>query len=66
MVTPSGLLVLDLDQLTLRCRSCDWVSPTCKTVEDAAQNLAAHTCSPREIAPGVPGQLDRHARSRRS
>jgi hypothetical protein len=51
MVTPSGLLVLDLDQLTLRCRSCDWVSPTCKTVEDAAQNLAAHTCSPREIAP---------------
>ncbi len=51
MVTPSGLLVLDIDELTLRCRSCDWVSPACTTVEDAERAFAAHTCSPGEIAP---------------
>jgi hypothetical protein len=51
MAAPSGLLVLDLDELTLRCRSCDWVSPTCTTVENAAQKFAAHTCSSRETAP---------------
>jgi hypothetical protein len=50
MVAPSGLLVLDLDELTLRCRSCDWVSPICTTVENAAQSFAAHACSAREIA----------------
>jgi hypothetical protein len=42
MVTPSGLLVLDNDELTLRCRSCDWMSPACTTVDEAEQAFAAH------------------------
>ena len=46
MVTPSGLLVLDNDELTLRCRSCDWASPTCTTVDDAEQAFDAHACTP--------------------
>jgi hypothetical protein len=47
MVTPSGLLVLDLDELTLRCRLCDWVSPAIATVERAAQSFATHACAPQ-------------------
>jgi hypothetical protein len=62
MATPSGLLVLDLDELTLRCRSCEWVSPTCTTVENATQKFAAHACSSKEIA----AESARPARSTRA
>jgi hypothetical protein len=56
----TGLLVLDVDGLTLRCRSCNWVSPTCTTVEDAAGASATHACPGREVAlePAPSGQID--------
>jgi hypothetical protein len=59
MMIRSGLLVLDVDGLTLRCRSCDWVSPTCTAVEEAARAFAIHACPDREIASTCPsGQID--------
>ncbi|SRR6266508_2010040 len=59
MIRP-GLLILDIDGLTLRCRSCDWASPTCTTMEDAAVAFATHACPGREIAsnPAPSGQID--------
>jgi hypothetical protein len=41
------LIVIDLDEATVRCRLCRWTSPTQATVEQARLVYAAHTCTAR-------------------
>jgi hypothetical protein len=41
------LIVIDLDEVTVRCRLCQWTSPTQATVEQARLAYAAHTCTDR-------------------
>jgi hypothetical protein len=43
------LLVLDLDEFTVRCRSCPWVSPPATTVQEARHAYAAHACPRRPV-----------------
>jgi hypothetical protein len=41
------LVVIDLDEVTVRCRLCRWTSPTQATVEQARVAYAAHPCTDR-------------------
>jgi hypothetical protein len=41
------LIVIDLDEVTVRCRLCRWTSPTQATVDQAQLAYAAHTCTDR-------------------
>jgi Pyruvate/2-oxoacid:ferredoxin oxidoreductase delta subunit len=41
------LVVIDLDEVTVRCRLCRWTSPTQATVEQARLAYAAHACTDR-------------------
>jgi hypothetical protein len=39
------LVVIDLDEVTVRCRACRWVSPTLSTVPAARLAYATHDCA---------------------
>jgi hypothetical protein len=43
------LVVIDLDEVTVRCRLCRWASPTQATVEQARLAYVAHTCTDRPV-----------------
>jgi hypothetical protein len=43
------LVVIDLDEVTVRCRTCRWVSPTLPTVEAARLAYATHRCTGRSV-----------------
>ena len=43
------MVVVDLDEVTVRCRLCRWASPTQATVEAARLAYAAHTCTGRSM-----------------
>jgi hypothetical protein len=43
------LLVIDLDEVTVRCRACRWVSPTLSTVAAARLAYAAHDCTGQPV-----------------
>jgi len=43
------LVVIDLDEVTVRCRLCRWASPTQATVEAARLAYEIHTCTNRPI-----------------
>ena len=40
------LVVIDLDEVTVRCRALGWLSPTLSTVTAARLAYAAHPCTP--------------------
>jgi hypothetical protein len=43
------LVVLDLDELTVRCRACPWRSPKAATVQEAQQAYASHVSGGRPV-----------------
>jgi hypothetical protein len=43
------LVVIDLDDVTVRCRACGWVSATLSTVTAARWAYAAHPCTSRPV-----------------
>lgn len=43
------LVVLDLDEVTVRCRACPWRSPKAATVQEARQAYASHVCAGRPV-----------------
>jgi hypothetical protein len=43
------VLVLDLDQITVRCRACRWKSHPAASVTEARQAYAYHGCSGRPV-----------------
>jgi hypothetical protein len=41
------VLVLDLDEIIVRCRACRWKSPKAATVAEALEAFAWHGCTGR-------------------
>ena len=49
------VVVLDLDELTVRCRNCRWASPPAASLLEAQRAYTGHACPGEPVRPPLVG-----------